>query len=53
MILTCISLAFVQLSSEVTYVELKTVRKNMLKDALTQAYNRISETKSLSENKTK
>ncbi len=36
-----------------TYVELKTVRKNMLKDALTQAYNRISKTKSLSENKTK
>jgi hypothetical protein len=36
-----------------TYVELKAVRKNMLKDALTPAYNRISETKSLSENKTK
>ncbi len=30
-----------------TYVELKTVRKAMLKDALTQAYNKIIETKSL------
>ncbi|MEP6951823.1 MAG: MmcQ/YjbR family DNA-binding protein [Ginsengibacter sp.] len=28
-----------------TYIELKTVRKNMLTDALTQAYNRISKTK--------
>lgn len=36
-----------------TYVELKTVRKGMLKDALRQAYKRITETKSLSKNKTK
>ncbi len=36
-----------------TYVELKTVRKDMLKDALTQAYNRLFETKSSSEKKTK
>ncbi len=28
-----------------TFVELKTVRKNMLKDALTQAYKRITNTK--------
>ena len=28
-----------------TYVELKTVRKGMLKDALTQAYNKIVKTK--------
>ena len=34
-----------------TYVELKKVRKNMLKDALTQAYNRITQTKSASKNK--
>jgi hypothetical protein len=34
-----------------TYVELKTVRKGMLKDALAQAYNTIIETKSLTKNK--
>jgi len=34
-----------------TYVELKTVRKSMLKDALTQAYNKITATKPLSKTK--
>ena len=34
-----------------TYVELKTVRKGMLKDALAQAYNKTIETKPSSKNK--
>jgi hypothetical protein len=34
-----------------TYVELKTVRKGMLKDALAQAYNKIIDTKPASKNK--
>ena len=34
-----------------TFIELKTVRKVMLKDALAQAYNKITETKQASKNK--
>jgi len=34
-----------------TFVELKTVRKGMLKDALAHAYNKIIETKPSSKNK--